>query len=176
MNDQTAHQDQIAHQNPGTATPWLVRGHEAEKVQDGATSELILLADAEHSDGQLTVNRARLQAGSPGAPAHRHHSTTETIFVIGGSLDVLVEEDVHTVRAGDLIVLSPGTTHAFAPTAGHDADMLAIFTPGLDRFEYYRLLERLYRGTATLAELTATSSRYDNHYAQSAVWEQHRQS
>lgn len=151
--------------------PWILRGREAERVQDGPTSSIVLLADAEHTGGQATVNRAILEVGSPGAPAHRHLSTTETIFVISGSLDVLVDDEVHTLEADDLVVLPPGTAHAFAPTPGRCADMLAIFTPGQERFEYYRLLERLHRGTASLEELRATSERYDNHYTESEVWQ-----
>jgi quercetin dioxygenase-like cupin family protein len=153
-----------------TNRPWIQRASDAERVQDGPTSSIVLLADAEHTDGQLTINRAFLEVGSPGAPAHRHLDTTEAIFVISGSLDVLVEEQVHTLVAGDLVVLPPGTAHAFAPSEGHPADMLAVFTPGQDRFEYYRLLERLHLGSATLQDLAATSHRYDNHYTESDVW------
>jgi quercetin dioxygenase-like cupin family protein len=153
-----------------TTVPWIQRASDAERVQDGPTSSIVLLADAEHTGGRATINRAVLEVGSPGAPAHRHLSTTEAIFVISGSLDVLVDEEVHTLDAGDLVVLPPGTAHAFAPTQGRSADMLAIFTPGQDRFEYYRLLERLHRGTATLQDLAATSHLYDNHYTESPVW------
>jgi mannose-6-phosphate isomerase-like protein (cupin superfamily) len=151
--------------------PWIVRDTEAEQVQDGTFSRLTLLADGQHTAGSLTVNRARLEAGSPGAPSHRHLHATETIFVIAGSLDVLVGEDVSALGAGDMVVLPPGTTHAFAPTSGGSADMLAVYTPGQHRFEYYRLLESLYRGHATLEDLRASSDRYDNHYVESAAWQ-----
>ena len=154
--------------------PRVVRNDGAERVQDGDTSELVLLADAAHTHGTLSINRALLAPGSPGAPVHSHQSTTEAIFVIDGSLDVLVDEDVATLVAGDLVILTPGTVHAFAPTADHAADMLAIFSPGQDRFDYYRLLERLYRGTSTLEELQRVAGTYDNHYAQSVVWQRHR--
>ena len=154
-----------------TSTPLVVRAADAERVQDGPTSELVLLADGEHTEGGLTINRALLEVGSPGAPVHRHLSTTECLYVIDGALDVLVDDEVHTLTAGDLAVLTPGTAHAFAPAPGRSADMLAIFAPGQERFAYYRLLERLHRGTATLDELTATASTYDNHYATSTAWE-----
>lgn len=153
-----------------TGADWLVRDRDAERVADGPSSEIVLLADAAHTGGRLTINRAVLEVGSPGAPAHRHESTTEALFVIAGSLDVLVDDEVHALGSGDLVVLAPGTTHAFAPTKGRSADMLAVFTPGQDRFDYYRLLERLHLGTATLDELVAAAPSYDNHYAESAAW------
>ena len=151
--------------------PWIVRQAEAERVQDGEWSALTLLADGEHTGGALTVNRAALDDGSPGAPPHQHTLATETIVVLGGSLDVLVDDVVTALGAGDLVVLPPGTPHAFAPTQGFSADMLAVYTPGQRRFGYYRLLERLYRGEASLKDLLATSEQYDNHYVESPVWE-----
>lgn len=157
--------------NPNNVTPWIVRGSEAEQVQDGEFSRLTLLADGEHTAGSLTVNRARLEVGSPGAPSHLHRRATETILVIAGSLDVLIGDEVSALGTGDMVVLPPGTTHAFAPTRGCCADMFAVYTPGQHRFEYYRLLERLYRGEATLEELQATSDHYDNHYVQSPTWQ-----
>ncbi|WP_136707490.1 cupin domain-containing protein [Agromyces sp. H66] len=153
-----------------TITHTIVRGDEAEQVVDGPTSTITLLADREHTNGTTSINRAYLAAGSPGAPAHRHDHATETIFVIAGSLDVLIDDEVHTLAAGDLAFIAAGTTHAFAPTAGREADMLAIYTPGQERFPYYRMLEQLHRGEITLADLQATSDRFDNRYVDSAAW------
>ncbi|HWS34946.1 MAG TPA: cupin domain-containing protein [Actinoplanes sp.] len=153
---------------------WIARAATAEHVQDGPTSELHLLADAQHTGGALTINRAILDVGSPGAPAHSHSRTTEAILVLDGSLDVLTGDRVATLTTGDLVVIQPGVVHAFAPTAGCVADMLAVYTPGQQRFEYYRLLERLYRGEATVDDLTAGADRYDNRYATSETWKRHR--
>jgi quercetin dioxygenase-like cupin family protein len=174
MNHHAIAQDDQQHTASGHGTlahGYLVRHATSEKLQDGPTSVIELLADGEHSGGALTVNRARLEVSSPGAPSHRHQRTTETIFVIDGSLDVLVGEEVHVLVTGDLVVLPPGVPHAFAPTAGGSADMLAVFSPGQRRFEYYRLLERLHRGEATVDELTATADLYDNHYVASDTWD-----
>ena len=161
-------------ENLTTSGVWVARAATAERVQDGAASELHLLADGEHTGGGLTINRALLESGSPGAPAHSHSRTTEAVVVLGGSLDVLLGEEVVTLGAGDLVVVQPGVVHAFAPSVGSGADMLAIFTPGQERFEYYRLLEQLYRGTATVDDLAANAERYDNQYAVSDAWTEHR--
>lgn len=152
---------------------WIARASTAERVQDGPTSGLQLLVDGEQSGGALTINRAVLEPGSPGAPAHSHTRTTEAIFVVDGSLDVLLGEQVVTLGAGDLVVVPPAIVHAFAPSTGSGADMLAIFTPGQERFAYYRLLEQLYRGSATLDDLAANADRFDNQYAVSDIWAQH---
>lgn len=153
-----------------TTTHTIVRADAAERLADGPTSAITLLVDGEHSNGATTINRAHLAAGSPGAPAHRHQHATETIFVIAGSLDVLIDEEVHTLTSGDLVSIAAGTAHAFAPTPGLEADMLAMYTPGQERFAYYRMLEQLHLGEITLPQLQATSDRFDNHYVDSPVW------
>lgn len=155
-----------------TTTPVLVRADEAETLADGPTSLITLLADAGTTGAALTANRATLRRGSPGAPPHYHRRMTESLHILDGVLSVLAGEEVLTLRRGDFIVIPPLLPHAFAPPAGAQADVLVIFTPGLARFDYYRLLERVYRGEADPGELAATSERFDNHYIDSPAWQQ----
>ena len=49
--------------------------------------------------------------------------------------------------------------------------MLFVFAPGRERFEYYRLLDRLHRGEGSWDELEATQDRFDNHYSESTAWQ-----
>ncbi|MFJ9855251.1 cupin domain-containing protein, partial [Streptomyces sp. NPDC101150] len=44
------------------------------------------------------------------------------------------------------------------------------FTPGMARFDYLRLLDRVMRGEASPEEIKASSERFDNHYVDSPVW------
>ncbi|NYI07734.1 cupin domain-containing protein [Allostreptomyces psammosilenae] len=155
------------HQNPV-----LVRAADAETLRDGATSLITLLADAGATGGALTANRATFRAGSPGAPAHFHTRATEMFFVLGGRMRILVNEEVLSLGPGDFLTVPPTVPHAFAPAPGEEGDMLVVFTPGLRRFDYYRLLERVYRGEATVQEIRDSSEEYDNHYFDSPVWRQ----
>lgn len=149
----------------------LVRAASAETLQDGATSLITLLADSPRTQGALTANRATLRKGSPGAPAHFHTRMTEMFFVLGGSLRVLLDDRIVTLEPGDLVTVPPRLPHAFAPARGEEADVLVVFTPGVERFDYYRLLERVYRGEATVEDIKAGSERYDNHYCASPLWQ-----
>lgn len=151
----------------------LVRGADAEVLASDPLSVITLLADTPQTGGHLTSNRSLLKAGSTGAPPHSHHRSAELFFVIDGALDVLVGDEITTLRTGDLLVVPPGVTHAFAPAEGHDADVLFVFTPGVERFGYYRLLDRAYAGEVGYDALAATSEQYDNHYERSPVWEAH---
>ncbi|MFI9730573.1 hypothetical protein [Streptomyces sp. NPDC052092] len=41
----------------------------------------------------------------------------------------------------------------------------------MDRFDYYRLLERVYRGEATVEDIKNSAERFDNHYYASPLWQ-----
>ncbi len=63
-------------------------------------------------------------------------------------------------------------THAWAAPHDAPADVLVIFTPGIERFDYFRLGDRIVRGLADPAEILATQERFDNHFVDSPVWRQ----
>ncbi|MFE9846445.1 cupin domain-containing protein [Streptomyces goshikiensis] len=151
--------------------PVLVRAAEAETLQDGATSLITLLADANATGGALTANRATLHKGSPGAPAHFHTRATEMFYVLGGSMRILLDDQVLTLGQGDFLTVPPTVPHAFAPAPDSEAEMLVVFTPGMDRFDYYRLLERVYQGEASVQDIRDSSEQFDNHYFESPVWQ-----
>lgn len=154
-----------------SARPVLVRAESAETLQDGAASLITLLADSAETQGALTANRATLRKGSPGAPVHFHTRATEMFFVLGGSLRVLLDDRIVTLGPGDFVTVPPRLPHAFAPARDEEADVLVAFTPGMDRFGYYRLLERVHQGEATVEDIKAGSERYDNHYCASPLWQ-----
>ncbi|MFG2713474.1 cupin domain-containing protein [Streptomyces goshikiensis] len=151
--------------------PVLVRAAEAETLQDGATSLITLLADANATGGALTANRATLHKGSPGAPAHFHTRATEMFYVLSGSMRILLDDQVLTLGQGDFLTVPPTVPHAFAPAPDSEAEMLVVFTPGMDRFDYYRLLERVYQGEASVQDIRDSSEQFDNHYFESPVWQ-----
>lgn len=150
--------------NPGFT---LVRAAEAEVLP---ASGVTLLVDAPDTAGALTSNRSRFEVGSAGAPPHFHTEAAELFLVLDGSLDVLLDEEIVTITAHDLLVVPAGMPHAFAPSAGRSADVVFVYTPSRPRFDYYRLLERLYTGAADQRELVESQDRFDNHYVDSAVW------
>src|SRR5215212_2714824 len=150
--------------------PVLVRASEAEKLRRDPSSEITLFADASATAGAVTCNRSTFKVGSGGAPSHFHTSCSEMFFVIGGSLDVLLGEEIVTLTAGDCLVVPPLMPHAFAPTRDCEADVLVVFTPGVERFDYYRLLDRVFAGDADPNEIGASQDLYDNHYVESDAW------
>jgi quercetin dioxygenase-like cupin family protein len=149
--------------------PVLTRRADAETCSD-PSSVMTLLADSDAGAGGFTSYRSTFAKGAAGAPAHFHTRASELFFVIGGSLRVLVGEEVTVLEEGDFLAVPPHTPHAFAAAPDCEADVLFVFTPGMGRFDYLRLLGRVMRGEADPKEIAESSERFDNHYVDSPVW------
>ncbi|MEU9074137.1 cupin domain-containing protein [Kitasatospora sp. NPDC048538] len=160
--------DTTAVQAPTTA-PVLTRCAEAEICAD-PSSTMTLLADSAHTEGGFTSYRSTFAKGAVGAPAHFHTKAWELFFVISGSLQVLLGEEVTVLGAGDFLAVPPHTPHAFAAAPGAEADVLFVFTPGMDRFDYLRLLGSVMRGESDPSAIAASAERFDNHYVDSPAW------
>jgi mannose-6-phosphate isomerase-like protein (cupin superfamily) len=150
---------------------FIIRSDEAEFLgADGYPSAVRLLADASSTNGALSTQRVTLASGADGASPHLHKGSSELFFVVEGSAQILAGSDVTTLGSGDLAVVPPGTPHAFAAPAGSSADLLIVITPGVERFEYFRLTARLQLGQASLEDLLAAQDRFDNHFLDSPEW------
>ncbi|WP_116215386.1 cupin domain-containing protein [Streptomyces olivoreticuli] len=154
---------------PDTALPATLTRHvDAETCAD-PSSVMTLLAESDAAGG-FTSYRSTFSRGAVGAPAHFHTKATELFFVISGSLQVLVGDEVTVLNAGDFLAVPPRTPHAFAAAPGAEADVLFVFTPGMGRFDYLRLLGRVMRGEADPKEIAESAERFDNHYVDSPAW------
>ena len=159
---------------PAVRRPTPIRATEAEVLRGDPNSIITLLADPDVTAGALTSNRSLLRKGSAGAPPHLHQHSAEMLYILGGALDVLLDDRIVTLSEGDLVVVPPGSPHAFAPAADTEAELLVVFTPGTARFDYYRLLDRLHRGEASAQQVTDSQERFDNHYVDSPLWTRSR--
>ncbi|MFJ3904931.1 cupin domain-containing protein [Streptomyces sp. NPDC090025] len=149
--------------------PVLTRHAEAETCAD-PSSVMTLLADSDGTADGFTSYRSTFAKGAVGAPAHFHTKASELFFVISGALQVLVNDEIKILEAGDFLAVPPHTPHAFAAAPGSEADVLFVFTPGMGRFDYLRLLGSVMRGETDPKEIAASAEKYDNHYVDSPVW------
>jgi mannose-6-phosphate isomerase-like protein (cupin superfamily) len=158
--------------NSADSQPVLVRATDAEIL--GVTPATIqLLADGDPASGAVCVARSKIGKGMDGPPPHCHTGSSEIFFVIEGGLHILAGERVVTVGEGDFLLVPPNTAHAFCTPADTGVDMLFLM-PGAERFEYFRLGERIRQGTASPQELLDSQDRFDNHFLDSPVWQQFR--
>ncbi len=93
-------------------------------------------------------------------------------FLLDGAAEILSGDQVVTAGPGDLVVVPPGLPHAFAAAPpGADADLLIVLTPGVERFEYFRHLQRIALGEVGPESLLEVQEVYDNHFMKSAAWD-----
>jgi mannose-6-phosphate isomerase-like protein (cupin superfamily) len=158
---------------PDFSSSVVVRAADAELV-GGVPTAIRLLADSSATGGALSVVRATLTAGADGARPHRHDNSAEMFYVLSGTARLLSGDEIVTAGAGDLVVVPPGLPHAFAAPPGHDADILVVITPGVERFGYFRHLQRIARGEASAESLADVQELYDTHFLPSTAWDAER--
>lgn len=118
---------------------------------------------------QVTLN-----AGADGARPHHHANSVELFYLLDGTAQLLSGDEVITAGPGDLIVVPPGLAHAFAAAPGHDADILIVIAPGVERFEYFRHLERIAYGKIPPETLLDLQELYDTYFRASTAWDDAR--
>jgi len=138
----------------------------------GAAPTGRLYAESSATGGALSSQRITLLQGAAGATPHHHTGSRELFYVVSGAAEMLTGGRVLTAREGDLVVVPPGTVHAFAAAPAADADLLIIITPGVERFEYFRHLQRIASGEAPLESILQVQELYDNHFDDSPVRQQ----
>jgi len=148
----------------------VVRSAEAEVV-GRAPATVRLLADSSATGGALSTQRITLTGGADGARPHHHTGSAEMFFMLDGTARLLSGDKIVTAEQGDLVVVPPGMPHAFAAAPGQDADILIVITPGIERFEYFRHLERIGLGKVPPESLLEVQELYDNHFVASEVWD-----
>jgi hypothetical protein len=79
---------------------------------------------------------------------------------------------VITWEVGDMSRPVPSHDVVLVRQADADADILVILAPGVERFEYFRQLQRIAAGQAPLESIVQTQDLYDNHFDDSPVWQQ----
>jgi quercetin dioxygenase-like cupin family protein len=147
----------------------IVRAAEAEVI--GRTPTTVrLLADSSATGGALSTQRVTLADGANGANPHRHDNSAELFYMLDGTAQFLSGDQVITAERGDLVVVPPSAPHAFAAAPGENADILIVITPGVERFEYFRHLERIAYGKVPPESLLDVQELYDTYFLTSAAW------
>jgi quercetin dioxygenase-like cupin family protein len=129
-----------------------------------------LLIDASQTGDALSTLEIRLEEGADGADPHYHTRSHELFYVAEGEIQVLTGEEIRTVGAGSALVVPKHTVHAFGAVPGSAARFLIVLTPGVERFDYFRLLARIERGEASQQEIIDTQDVHDNHFVDSPTW------
>ncbi|MER7000018.1 cupin domain-containing protein [Streptomyces sp. NPDC000410] len=160
---------------PQTQTqPQAVVVHAADaEILDGP-SPMRLLADSDASSGAFSVSSGTIAAGTANAKPHVHKRSWEVFYVLDGSLEILLGDEIVTVGRGGAVGVPPGLVHAFGASPDGPVELLVLITPGVQRFDYFRVLPEVLRGTFSPEELEEMHDTYDVHFCESPLWEASR--
>jgi quercetin dioxygenase-like cupin family protein len=102
---------------------------QGERIEAGA-STAVMKATAETTGGAFSISEATFPAGMQGPPPHAHNYTTDTFYVLEGTLHVTVGDREIDAPAGSYILVPPGIVHTFANTSDAPVRFLNINAPG----------------------------------------------
>lgn len=157
---------------PGSAP--LVRDRDREIVSTATGNRTGLVLDSDATGGAVSVLSVYLPQGANGAAPHLHTRSTELFYVMSGRLEILAGDRIEILEQGDTLLVPRLMPHAFGATGNSDVNVLTVLSPGVQRFDYFRLLDRIVHQQADISELQAAQETYDNHFVESAVWAQGR--
>src|ERR671923_1128548 len=108
----------------------LVRKRDREVVNFGGfgVEDVVLTPRWERS---LEVIESTIEAGGRGGDEpHTVEAGAELIYVLKGSLDLTMGDQVHRLRSGDALLIDPRDAHSWVnPSRTSDATVLWIITP-----------------------------------------------
>ncbi len=102
---------------------------EGERIGAG-NSTAVMKATAETTAGAFSMSEGTFPAGMKGPPPHAHRHTTDTFYVLEGTLHLTVGEREIDAPAGSYILVPPGIVHTFANTSDQPVRFLNINSPG----------------------------------------------
>lgn len=105
-------------------------------------SEMWFKATADSTSGRFSVMERTLPPGGRMPPAHRHVGNDEAYFVLEGTVEFHVDDQVFEGSPGTFVLVSAGEAHTFGNTSTEQARLLVLHAPALDR--YFEDLERLW--------------------------------
>jgi quercetin dioxygenase-like cupin family protein len=109
--------------------PVVLLPGEGERIAAGA-STAVMKATAETTGGAFSMSEGTFPAGMAGPPPHAHNHTTDTFYVLEGTLHLTVDGREIDAPAASYILVPPGVVHTFANTSDEPVRFLNINAPG----------------------------------------------
>lgn len=100
---------------------------------------------SEHTNGQFCCQEITLQPKYAGPPPHLHKNLIEIMFVLEGTADVLVGENVIEVRAGDYHLRPHGIVHTFWNSGDVPLRFIDMY-PNQDFVSFFEEMVRIENG------------------------------
>ncbi|MDE3031192.1 MAG: cupin domain-containing protein [Acidobacteriota bacterium] len=105
-------------------------------------SEMWFKAISADTHDHFSLMERTLPARGAMPPSHRHSHNVEAYFVLDGTVEFRVADQVFEGSQGTFVLVEPGESHTFANTSDASARLLVLHSPGLD--DYFKELELLW--------------------------------
>jgi mannose-6-phosphate isomerase-like protein (cupin superfamily) len=99
-------------------------------------------ATSSSTGGRFSLMERTLPAGGRMPHPHSHVGNEEAYFVLDGTVEFRVGDQVFEDTAGAFVLVSAGETHTFGNTGSEPARLLVLHSPPLDG--YFEELGRLW--------------------------------
>ena len=93
--------------------------------------EFTIRRSAAETNGEVLDAVITIKAGAPGPPGHIHPVVEERLKMVGGTLEVEIDGERRTLKAGDEFVVEPGMAHKLWNEGEEDASFEAEIRPAL---------------------------------------------
>jgi mannose-6-phosphate isomerase-like protein (cupin superfamily) len=123
--------------------------------------EVAFLADASETLGAAGVLACTVAPGFPGSQLHVHDRTFDMFLMLDGRLLLQRGETPVELEQGDVVVVEPGTPHAFANPFDTPACFVDIHVPGGFEQSFRDAAAAMVEGPPDSAAMRAILERYD---------------
>lgn len=104
------------------------------EILDEGQEQIEFLATSADTEGRYVRCRSRVAPGRPAPPEHSHPEQEESFTVERGVFGYVLGDRRLEARAGDVVVVPPGTNHTFWNAGTDELSVLGEVSPAL-RFE-----------------------------------------
>lgn len=109
-----------------------------------------------------TFELYELALGKATIDYHVHMTMDETLTVVEGQIEFIVEGEKYLRSAGSVAFIPRGVRHGFSNLSSTPARVLVLFTPAGNQHEYFRELDRLFAAPVLdKVALQTLQKRYD---------------
>jgi transcriptional regulator with XRE-family HTH domain len=113
-----------------SSLPQVVRHNERQDIPYGGLGMNCSLASARNAHRLTALHAEFKPLGLSGSEPHALDSDEEFILILAGTLEVTINNEVHSLRAGDSITFDPRIPHSFKnPSRRNVARTLCIVAP-----------------------------------------------
>lgn len=107
----------------------IVKVTEVDDVHSGKPGEMRMLRNVINSD-QVTLTYRVIPAGYKPAHGHTHSKQDEIIFILSGTLQVRLDDDVVDIEPMTAVRIAPATKRGYHNNGTEDVKMLIISPQG----------------------------------------------